>query len=109
MKETATLFLYLQSMLGKPNLIRKTSKKLLLFKIIYFLLIRFFIYLSYLKQEEPSEISSEEIFDNVILPVELKARILSLVKISKSVNFKTIGDLLGSMKILFYYAYHMVL
>ena len=86
MKEISTLFFYLLSLLGKSNLIRKTSQNCFLFKIIYYLLIGSLIYLDYLKQEVLSEISSEEIFEDVILPVELNTRILSLANSSKTVR-----------------------
>ena len=77
-KETATLcFLLIESMLRNTNLIRKTSKMLFLFKIIYVLLIRFLIYLDYEKKEELSEISSEKIVDYVIFSVELKAQMIT--------------------------------
>lgn len=87
-KETAKLFrLLIESMLGKPKLIRETSKKHFLFKIIYF----FIDWVSYLfrlftHKRKPSEMSSEEFFDDVILPVELKARILSLANSSRKVR-----------------------
>jgi len=77
----------IESTIGKPKLLRETSRKSMMIEIIQSLIHGIFVYLYDRKtMDDLARQSCEEVFDDVILPPQLKDRVISLAKSARKVR-----------------------
>jgi len=76
----------IESTIGRPKLLRETSRKSIMIEIMQYMIHGISIHLLRTKMNDLAHQSCEDVFDDVILPPPLKERVISIAKAARKVR-----------------------